>query len=46
MYFCMYIQVIKLQAGIKYAEEDLPNSKVPVNLHVALKLKAIAIITQ
>ena len=43
----LYVQVIKLQAGIKYAEEDLPNSKVhTVDLHVALKLKAIATATQ
>ena len=39
--FCIgvYIQVIKLQAGIKYAEEDLPNSKVYL---VTKRLKAIA----
>ena len=24
----LFIQVVKLQAGIKYAEEDLPNAKV------------------
>ena len=27
-----FVQVVKLQAAIKYAEEDLPNSKVRVQL--------------
>ena len=30
------MQVVKLQAGIKYAEEDLPNAKVHVHVHACV----------